>query len=60
MSCCFCGGDTSEANDSEYVEVKIRFPAFDGPMRQYFGAHVACFHRVASPSHRIENPFEFE
>jgi hypothetical protein len=56
MTCCFCGGDTATTADGEYVELQVRFPAFDGPMRQFFGAHARCFDEATTRMHRIENP----
>jgi hypothetical protein len=56
MRCCFCGTDTAEAPAENYVEIEITFPVFDGPMRQFFGAHVGCFNEATAVGFAIEKP----
>ena len=57
MLCCFCGSSTRAATDREYIELEMRFPAYDGPFRQWFGAHVACFDAAAHINQPVEIPF---
>jgi hypothetical protein len=56
LSCCFCGGRTSDVPATDYVELAARFPEIDSSMIQFFGAHAACFDRVNAHGYRLERP----
>jgi hypothetical protein len=60
MRCCFCGSGTAEAGPQQYVELEVTFPGWDGPMRQFFGAHVRCFEAKAAPGFTVANPLTGE
>lgn len=56
ISCFICGGDASDASDSEYVDVSVRFPGVDSPQIQWFGGHASCIDAAAAPGYYVYRP----
>ena len=58
MSCCICGRMESPPDARNYVELRLAFPAHDGTMSQWLGAHASCLGNVTAPGFTVESPFD--
>ena len=58
LLCCVCGQMESPPEPQNYVELQLAFPAHDGEMRQWFGAHASCLTKVTAPGFNVESPFD--